>query len=231
MLEKYISLGDKIEIKKLTALGVEEEGPYRLSNVLEIIDDGHVGIAMPIERGSLIPMDVGDRYRLCFYGKSGLYQSKGIVSERYKKDRLYIAVIKLTAAFEKLQRRQYFRLDCFLKIEYRPYTETVNEKNEVVRNYGGWQGGNAIDISGGGMRFISPDYKPNDKKYEIAFSLAINGVMRRFTENARLVHASSELNKAGMYEYRVEFLDVDPKDRELIIKYVFDEERNRRKKI
>lgn len=230
MLEKILRSGDKVEVRKLLSVGTDnDDGKYYISSITDIFDDTRIGITMPIERGGLVPLDVGEKYKLCFYSSNGLYQSKGIVQERYKSEHLYIAVVKFTANMEKLQRRQFFRIDCLIDLTYRTIAGIPNPGEPPV-NPGEWKKATAIDISGGGIRFNNKDLHPEEKFYEIRFNIAIDGSLKEIATYARVVFISDIPNRTGLYEYRIEFISINAKDRETIVRYVFDEDRKRRKK-
>ena len=230
MLEKILRSGDKVEVRKLNALGSEhDDGKYYISSVMEIIDDNRIGIAMPVDHGGLVPLDVGEKYKFCFYSENGVYQCKGIIHERYKSERFYIAVIRFTANFEKVQRRQFFRLECLIDLSYRNI-QSIPKTGEEPLNPGEWQNATAIDISGGGIRFNNKELRPEDKFYEIKFNIVVENLLKEIKTFARVVYISDLPNRTGLYEYRIEFMNILAKDRETIVRFVFDEERKRRKK-
>ncbi len=230
MLEKILHSGDKVEVRKAVGFGAaNDEGKYYISSVTDIFDDSRIAITMPIEHGGLVPLDVGEKYRFCFYSSNGLYQSKGIVQERYKSEHLYIAVVKFIANMEKLQRRQFFRIDCLIDLRYRTI-DSIPEAGEPAVNPGEWQTATAMDISGGGIRFNNRDLHPEEKFYEIRFNIVVEGILKEISTYARVVFISDIPNRTGLYEYRIEFMKINAKDRETIVRYVFDEDRKRRSK-
>ena len=229
MLEKIIKVGNKIELRRITAGGREtNSGKYYVSSVCEVYDDNRIGIIMPIEHGQIISLEPDERYQRCFYTENGLFQCKTVIKERFKKDRLYIAVCKFTSDLEKLQRRQFFRIGCRINIKYR--LVDCMKRDPETDLPGPWRSATAIDISGGGMRFNSDEYRSNDSKYEIEFDIPINNLMSHLKVVGRIVYISDTVNRSGMFEYRLEFTVIEPKQREMIVRFVFDEERKRRSK-
>ena len=90
--------------------------------------------------------------------------------------------------------------------------------------------GIALDISGGGVRFNSEqEAKPGDFiTLQIAFlSKEAYQLQKLF---AKVLVVIPVANKAGLYEHRVEFISISNDEREAIIRYIFLEERNRRKR-
>ena len=229
MLERFIQEGDKVEIRKMTAVGKENSGKYYVSNVIELLDDNRVGISMPVERGAIVPLEIGDRFKICFYTDKGLYQCRAEIKDRFRKSSFYIAVFKFISDFEKIQRRQFFRINCLLDIRYRKI-EAVGPPGEEPKDPGPWLEATAIDISGGGIRFNCSEYKENDSKYQMEFNIPMNNSFVKLNVFTRIVYISDTANRSGMYEYRLEFIGLGAKEREAIVRFVFDEERRRRRK-
>ena len=230
MFDKILHVGDKLEVRRLNYAGNEiDDGKYYLSTIMEIIDEYRIGIAMPVENGGLVPLDIGEKYKLSFFGPGGIYQCKGIVKERYKSAPFYVAVIRFTSDLEKIQRRQFFRLECVLDMLFRRIP-VIPEDGKQPDNPGEWQKGITIDISGGGIRFNDRESRPDDRFYQIRFNIVIDNNPVEVTTYARIVYISDLPGKTGLYEYRAEFVNISDKLRETIVRFVFDEDRKRRKK-
>ena len=75
-------------------------------------------IAMPMEAGKLVLLQLGVRYELVFFSRESLYRTVGQVKERYKKDNIYMLEMELKSQPEKFQRREYFRYPCLLDFKY-----------------------------------------------------------------------------------------------------------------
>jgi len=71
---------------------------------------------------------------------------------------VFILVVELTTELIKYQRRQYFRLGCTIDINYKDISK---EEYEILLNSQTFDDklleldGVVLDISGGGMRFVS----------------------------------------------------------------------------
>ena len=87
-----------------------------------------------------------------------------------------------------------------------------------------------MDISGGGLRFISAQrYEPESLLY-INYSLIRKGEKKLFEVIGKVLSVQEMENRKGMFEHRVQYYDMDQKTREEIIKYIFEEERKNRRK-
>ena len=252
MLPNIISIGDKIDLRKISHRNKdneEYEEKIYVSQLLEFISNNEALIAMPIINGRVIPLYVNDLYQLCFYTKNGLYQCKAVITSRSKENNIYTSTVTFLSDFEKYQRRNYFRLDCILDIEYRLLTpeEFQQMQNPIVDKSSAsddkgeymegldeiqafWEEGTVVDISGGGMRFISQTvFNLGDKLRIKLFSdgQSINGeqiVLGTVISSTRIP------NKSGIIENRVSFVKISNEQREAIVKYIFQEQRRIRRK-
>jgi c-di-GMP-binding flagellar brake protein YcgR len=215
MLSNIISLGDKIDLTKSDYNFTGNEPIYG-SQVLEI-ENEIIKISAPIENGKIIPLSVDKHYYLCFYTDKGLYRCKAKIIDRYKTEKHHVLCVELSSSLDKYQRRQFYRLDCVMDFMFQ------NEYGEDQ-----WMEGAIIDLSGGGLKFISSKkLEPNDN---VTCKIQLNhDLMPEYIEVfGKVLTSETALGYEAKYEHRVEF-DIDQSEREIIIKYIFDEERRRRK--
>lgn len=221
MIEKVLLIGGKIEIqreKKHTGTEQKKERVY-ISQLMDIIDETRIQIAMPVEAGKLILLDVGERFHFYFYSPAGLYHCIGKVDNRYKSKQLFIAEIVFLSELEKYQRRQFYRLNCILDMTYSKKTTPEDVKKGLI-----------IDISAGGVRFNSEErYQPGDE-LQLSFQLQIAGKIKPMIVMARVLTSEPLLHKEKSNENRLEFIDISSDGREKIVKYIFEEERKRRRR-
>lgn len=245
MLSKILSLGDRLELSRVMSeekrnqLKKEnsiEAKPF-VSQIYDIVDEEQLKIAMPIVEGRVIPLPINTRYDVCFFTSGGLYKSRVVITDRYKEDGLYVLVAELMSDLKKYQRRQYYRLECTLDIEYRLLEDSEVEmfRNEPERiqemiEDGEFTTAIVLDISGGGIRFASEEHLEPGSNLLLNLNIItgtgqnVYGVMARILSSVRII------NKENMYEQRAEYLEITGHTREAIIKFIFEQERRLRKK-
>ena len=76
----------------------------------------------------------GDFYEVCFYTSTGLYQAKLEITDRYKENNIFILVGAFCSDLEKCQRRQYYRLEKIIDIDYRNYTREEEILEKIKRS-------------------------------------------------------------------------------------------------
>ncbi len=236
MLQEIISVGDRIELYKNSSQDMTSTRSRRyLSQVLDFKDNDKAVIAMPIENSRIIPLDIGDKYRLCFFTKLGLYQCYSVVEDRYRIGSIYMVVVRMISDLEKFQRRQYYRLDCIKQISYytisqEDYIDKIKLEDNVFGN-ANYKEAIMIDISGGGCKFNAQELIPIDSRVIIKFTLELSKGLTLFQLLGKIVYSCEVANHQKTYENRVEFLDIKEEERENIVKFIFDEERRRRRKV
>ena len=243
MVTDLLQIGNKIDICALDKSEIKrtENGkvPILTSQLEAVEDNGELVIQMPVYKGKIILLSLGSRYEMMFYTRRGLYRGICQVIDRYKEDNMFMVKVVLKSGLNKFQRREYFRLECILgmqaydlereealKLDGARLEERVKDPEIIMTEMKAV----IVDISGGGIRFIS------EKKHEEGDCLAVRTVLQNENIDQQLLVVVSIVScrKAApnmeRYETRAEFLHLNTKLRETIIKYIFDEDRKIRKK-
>ncbi len=249
MLHEVLSIGDKIDIKPLNRNGrpVHTATEF-VSQLVDFVDGSVINIAAPIVFGRIIPLTVGENYNLCFYTEKGLYRCNCMVINNHKDNKTIITVVRITTNLEKYQRRQYYRLECIHDINYRSISleeellekkmssenfetqEAITEARKKLAEFDReWIFASITDLSGGGARFSSEVLHNSGDKIRIKLDFIVGKELKKLVLTANIISKARIPVRAGMYEYRVEFTDIMQKDREALIKYIFEQERKRRK--
>jgi c-di-GMP-binding flagellar brake protein YcgR len=249
MLSDVLTVGDKIDVKKLDHNGdlIKASKTY-VSQLLDINDENTISIAMPHGNGLIFMLEQGEYYRLCFYTAKGLYQCSCVMSTVYRENNALIASVKITKTLEKIQRRQYYRLECIHEVEYRLITQeelqlenklavnkfiNTEERADVRRRLSQldrvWLKASITDLSGGGARFNSDEpLKPGDR-VRIRLDFIMGNELKKLIVGAEIITSGRMENRNDKYEHRAEFYDIGKVDREDLIKYIFEQERRRRR--
>lgn len=243
-LSEITKPGDKIDIQLVQQLEQQQQGnttePIRTykSSVFDIQDEESIEISMPTENGRMVLFQVGLRCKMLFYTKKGLYTCVAVVQRRYKSENFFVLSMKVTSIPVKFQRREFFRIDCMIPIQFTPITQEIAMMGQTEQIFMEIQNPEyrtqrmdayVLDISGGGIRF-STEQALQEQKYILTTIRLQNDIMdQQFYLVAELI--SSDLNKNGeKYINRAKFLFKDLNDRETIVRFVFEEQRRLRRK-
>lgn len=230
------AIGDRIELMHIkSAIGRKVSDKKYGSQLLDFDGDRTAKIAMPISEGKVIPLEIDDDYHLCFFTNSGLYQCTVRIKKRYTENRMYVMDVIFLTPLKKFQRRKFYRLDCLFPIRYRIVpkeqfekkneAEQDNEKDEIL-----WEEGTISDLSGGGIRFHGNVECKKEDLVEIVLPLSLQSGIVPLSLYMKVVSCVHFEGSRVAYETRGEFLDINEKERETVIKYVFEEQRRRMRK-
>lgn len=247
MISDFISLGDRLDLNQAKKKSSGSDSKVYLSQILDIVDDETLNIAMPMEHGRVIPLSVDELFDMRIYTQKGLYQTKVKVTDRFRKSNIFILVVHIESNLVKQQRREFYRLQCLMDVKYREISEqellletrvskgefeTEEDKQNCIAALDKIKNeyilGTVLDISGGGVRFLSN--KQHEKTSTIQLSL-------QFPDNPRkvrlikgeIIASVPMISNTGKYEHRSQFR-ITKDERESIIKFIFEEERRQRKK-
>lgn len=236
MIEKFISAGDKVEMKSTVDVvlpdGTKGIRLYKTS-VYDVLDDGRLEIVMPMEQSRLVLLPVGGEYDVCFFSHGGMYKADVRIVDRQKINGTYIILAEMLTNLHKYQRREYYRFNCIIEMEARELSkeeiEAFKEADGAVIEEKEMNRGVIVDISGGGLRFVSRRLYECGNIILLSFKLPIANREKSFTLAAQVILSKEIENRRDEYENRVKFVYINNQTREEIIKYIFDEERKNRK--
>lgn len=233
-IEDVLGLGDRIDLVENDDSLTDEEKKFYITKVYDINEDGQLEVLMPMEKLKTVLLSQNSEYVLYAYGKKGIFTCNVTVAERYKTDSVIVAVLDLDTELKKQQRREFFRYDCVIGMNSRELTDeeavlfldkhdtrllpTPTDKSVIV------------DISGGGLRFVSPAKYNKGNLILCRYMLNVHEESRTYDSVVRLLSSYPVANNAKNTEYRGQFLFIGNNDREDIIKYIFEEERRMRQK-
>ena len=238
MFSKFISIGDKIELQAVSHEFDEKPGaPVKVyhSEVNEIQSEDTIEIKMPMEKTKLILLPIDSEYDMVFYGSSGLFQCLGRIIDRYKSNNTYLLLVEMTSNLRKYQRREFYRLRCALEMHARALREDEIQTVESRMPYSlandlPLKESVIVDISGGGLRFVSTHAFKQGSLLYCCYHLMNGGEHKKYEVISKVISCIELDNRPGTYEHRVQYYDIDPVEREEIIKYIFEEERKSRQK-
>lgn len=238
LLTKYVMLGNKVEIrkkKKGRTDGEEPEVVIYYSQVCDILSEDRVDITMPMEKTKIVLLPVGVEYELYFYTPNGVYQCRAKVADRVKKNNVFMLAMELTSELRKDQRREFYRFSCALKMDSRALGE---EEIELMEREGTLEeaGGESlkqsviVDISAGGLRFMSSYRYEEESIILCKYQLDTEKGVKEYEILGKVLSVQESQTRRGVFEHRVQYVDIDDTAREEIIKFIFETERKNRKK-
>lgn len=227
--------GERVDLEMIPAFGeTEEEKKYYITKIYEIPDDDHIDVLMPMEKTKLLLLEADTEFQAFFYGRKGIYTCGARVAERYREEQFVVASLEITSELKKQQRREYYRYSCVIGMNTRRLTDEEMVQYETTKNsdlLGQPEDKSVIvDISGGGIRFVTPmAYEKGDLVY-CRFLLSTGEQQKIYSCVVKILNSQPVGNHTKNVEYRGEFRYLDDRKREAIIHYIFEEERRMRRR-
>ena len=233
--------GAKVDMRYMQSVSRDGRGndeDHFVSGIYDIEEDGTLELEMPTRAGKAVLVPMGVRYEMIFTMDQRLFKSEAQITQRFRKDGFSLIKAKLIAPVVKFQRREYYRLNVMIPITFITLDERAGtlermaeirqlleeRREELVIGEG-----TILNISGGGIRFIS-DTEIGDAKYLfMRFAIEAGEENRTIALIGELV--AKELTEDKKHNaYRVRILFKDSRCQEMIIRYIFDQERKIRRK-
>lgn len=248
MINEIISIGDKVDLYRIVdAMGEPVDPPKHFASKLEdTIQGDTLYLSMPFNGSRVVTLGKGEIYLVWFYTHSGIYQCKAEIVDRKKEDNIYIAICKILTQIEKTQRREYYRLDCFFDLHYRLITneevrlvnrlkrnqydaeeEFLNDEQDLKEIQELFDSGTVIDISGGGIRFNASNHLEKDSVVLMRIPLMIDEEEVVIEAKGIVISSNELINRRGMFDNRIQFVKMKESYRELIIKFIFQQDRKK----
>ena len=210
-----VKVGERLQVVRVKKNGEEE---CLASQMIELLNEDILDIAMPIKEGRLVPLHVDSVIKVVFYRENGQYYFEAKVLEKIK-GKIPVLRVQRISKIYKLQRRDYYRLNVVLPLKIHIADSNNGEEARVLQTF-------TLDISGGGLRFSLCERIEKDQV--LLCELNLND--RIYSLKARVVRVNNAYDKDYAYEVGVEFIDIDERIRQDILCFVFDQQRKMRRK-
>ncbi len=236
-MDSRISIGNKIELEKIESrlsIDPDRKSTIYVSQVLDEAPNDRIYAAMPMKGGTIVPLAVGDCFDATFYTNLGLHNCQVKITGRYRKGGFFLMELEMQSPLDKVQRRQFFRLESRKPIKYRiiegEELEMIQAGNAFFpdENALQWKDAVMIDLSGGGIRFVSAYKEQKGSFIEVQFDIEYNEQVEVVYAYADLLRSERNPNNTTIYDQRIMFWKMDNGMREKIIHYIFSEQRKRR---
>ena len=247
-----IKVGDKVDVIRLVNKH-KADGDYVVltSKVLDYDGKKELKLAMPTDKFNTVPLEVGEKNTLYFYTSSGILSATCKVRERFRENGIAMLVADMMTSPEKLQRRQFFRVGCVIDMQAHLLSDTeiqaidsldetdreeLKKLDNVIEDMAeqdpGWEMGTIVDISGGGVRFVSRVEREKGDIALLAMKLKGSSNVNEYQLLMQIVDSTKKEGPEGaMYEHRAKFVKIKGSDREAIVRFVFEEDRKSRQRV
>ena len=194
-----------------------------VSQLLDIIDDSTVAIAAPIYENRLKFMSNGLAIRVYYLNdRQELICFDAIVKEYKKSGPVETFIIKVTGNYSKIQRRRYFRLETVLDQNYLVVDQYISDFNSYTfpdLNDIPLRSGHTKNISGSGACLLV------DEPLEVGSILDLSIIVPGYTCVRTIAQVVRVIKNDKKFEVGVHFQKITSKDAEMLMKYIFEQQR------
>lgn len=201
------------EINIIIKLG-SYQGAY--PSKISDIDENSIKVLTPSSQGGLIPLRENDEVDILFPGDSAAFKYTAVVRDRVLEP-VPQTIITLPDELERIQRRDYFRLEVKEKVVYCKIDDDGEVSGEPVET-------TTSDLSGGGARIIVEEKLEPEVLLELYFEISV------IKETPIIGKVVNIYRTTSTVEAGIEFVNIEAKIRDKIMGWLFDKQREWRRK-
>ncbi|NMB08987.1 MAG: hypothetical protein GX981_11450 [Tissierellia bacterium] len=214
--KELFNVGDRVEIIREGTKNTQ----FYPSQILDITGGNTYVVSGPIHKNNTVLLHKGETIGIAYLVKNkGMYIFDAIILKRE-----YLPIYKLEiekiSEIKKYQKREYYRFETSIPVIKEQIIKTEDGEEVITENC------RTKDISGGGLKLLS------NFKHNIG-----DNIVCKFHINEQTIKVESKvlrIEDIDTFDYKyalgVNFLDISEKDRDIIIKFIFEEERLLREK-
>ncbi|NPV28226.1 MAG: hypothetical protein HPY58_00950 [Firmicutes bacterium] len=216
LVKEELKINQRVEIQLRDS---SYAGSYP-SRVEEIFPDKIV-FAAPLKKGTLIPLRKGDTITVNYWGQTGSYSFTTRVIKT-QVQQVPVIIAERPREVTRIQRRNYLRIPVALPLTFSILEDLEHAaRSEIFR-------AETVDLSGGGVMIKSPVKLSKDEYLEIELTLPRKGTINLV---GRVVRTQETKDQGGLfYLVGIDFVVIDESDRDRIIAFVFERQRELRRK-
>lgn len=222
---KHIKTGDRVIISSPQSGYLD--GNIYSTHVEEVKDKNIVQILAPIALNQIVNLPTKCILEFLFITQSARYRFDGVVEGRTREGNFNFVNIKLVSAGVKIQERSFFRFVYTMDFKFTLFNpENGENKSESPENESESatsepQNGIILDISGGGIRFVSNFEMPEGAQVRAVLLLNDEYIVAV----GKVIEQGSNSSETYKYLYRLQFMYMTSSDQEKIVQFISKEQR------
>lgn len=207
-------------INQLVFISSDNSNNFTLKTRVADISEERLAVELPIDKesGRLKIIIPGTKIKVWYaFDDYGQYVFETEVVE-FKKGQIPLLIINKPLHFERMQRRDYLRVSASIEAAIK----LVNNSEKQFD----WRVVRTIDISGGGMQFLLPNFKI-DREQHIKGWIAIpykNGTIEHAYFNGKVTRVRQPNNNPKIYLISIKFIEMHETTRGKIVRYCYEKQ-------
>jgi len=201
------------QLVELTVREGDYRGRYRTH--VDEVGEKVISINAPYYQGQVIPLREGTPVEVVFWDKVSAYMFKALIMQRIAVP-VPLFILELPDQTERIQRRNFVRVEAFYPIVFRTVTrDGLSDPKQ----------GHLLDLSGGGLRFQTAVKLQNGDLLDMRLELPMETI-----HSSGRVCRVEPIEDTDRYAISVTFNDITERERDRVVRCVFELQRVMRKK-
>lgn len=217
MIKADLRINQRVKIK------ISQKGPYSgcYSSRVEDISPDRIVFAAPLKNNKIVPLQEGDEIKIEYSGNSVQYSFTTRVVHT-KTGHIPMVTVESPKMIRRWQRRRFLRMKAKLPVTLtRVRADDSNSSPEIYQV-------ESIDISGGGIMVRSPIRFHDGECLELEITLPHGGLLEAL---GKVVRVEEKVGGGDLYYMTgIEFMVIRESDRQQIISYVFELQRQKHRR-
>lgn len=189
---------------------------------IQDITESYIAITVPVKNTSYLPLTKGEEVSINYYDGKDKYNFESTVTGRTI-DKIFLILLSPPRNIKLVQMRNYVRVAVVQDIAMAKLDKSMQNRREVLESLK-FEKALLLDLSGGGIRIKT---KQNLREGEnVVVSMQLNNEV--IPLKATVIRAEKQEDMTSICG--LNFIDINEKIRELIIKQVFNVMREQRRK-
>lgn len=205
MRVKGPKLWQSIKLIKTKSDGSQED---YVSKIVGVEKDEHYIVDNPSKKTQLVMFVNGSKLTMAYLLENkDMHMFDVEVVGKMRDGKIPLLKLKKISDINKIQRRNYYRLDTIIDLTLRKETDIIEEKTTTV------------NISGGGMRILSK------QEFQIGDKVVVDFNMNESENRLKAKVVKLEYVDYSRTDVCIEFIELMEKKRNEIIRFIFEKQR------
>lgn len=226
-----IEAGSKLELELIDESGDRIE-PILISKFERSREEDEAVIAAPIFEGNIVPLRYNTLMNVYFTkivrNVVNLFKFQATVKGREVTDNLQYIIIEKNSEVVKIQRREYYRLDCILDVYYRVVEAEMETSNKDSGKEKPFTRALANNLSGGGISLLLEEKIEVGKTVECEIFSERGKKIRFFGKVVR--YERNENSEVYRFKAGIAYVKINENDRDDVVRHIYEQQRKLRNK-
>ncbi len=181
------------------------------NSIIQGISDNSFDISIPYQQTSPLVLINGEAVKVQIVLTKEIYEFNSTVVGRKLGDNIPMFTLAIPNELRRIQRRNFLRVPIMLNMTYAVKAE--DETLEFIKTH-------TLDVSGGGIRFMSNEIYPPDTPLMVKIELPLPDKLEEFETIETEGKVIRTINTDNKHHIAMKFSDINIKDQDSIVRFI-----------